>query len=81
MMAATLRSYVKRRFEDRLVGAIECLDCGAPRGRRCVDRDGRERVTCCGARADLGSDILLAETRMWMLLVECGLVEDGGWGS
>lgn len=78
-MAATLRSYAKRRFEDRLVDVIECLDCSALRGRRCVDRDGRERVTCCRARADLGSDVLREEFRMWMLLVECGLVERGGW--
>jgi hypothetical protein len=73
-MAATLRSWVYRRGEDRLVAAVRCLDCGAPRGERCRYR-GRERVTCCQARADFGAPILLADVRFRLLLAEFGLLD------
>lgn len=73
-MAATLRAHARRRLEDRLVEAIDCLDCAAPRDKRCVDPYGRERVSCCQAREDFGAPIAYQLFKMTRLLDEFGMV-------
>lgn len=73
-MAATLRAHARRQREDRLVEAIDCLDCDSPRGMRCTDRFRRERMTCCQVREDFGAPIAYELFKMTRLLDELGLV-------
>lgn len=79
-MATTLRSYARRAFEERLVMAVRCLDCDQPRGVACLNSAGRPAVVCCGSRAYFGADVLAAEARFRLLLIEHGLLPLDGMG-
>lgn len=71
-MGMAARAAAKRHYEDRLVEAIECLDCGSPRGQRCRYR-GCEVIMCCQAREDFGQPILAAQVRFDLMLKSIGI--------
>ena len=73
-MTATLRAHANRSRADRMIEAIDCLGCGAERGKRCMDPWRRERISCCQVREDFGASIAYEQLKMTMLLDEFGLV-------
>ncbi len=70
-MTMNHRAAARRRYEDRLVETVRCLDCGSLRGERCRS-NGREVITCCQAREDFGRPILQAQREFEHLL-------ENGW--